>query len=150
RCPAQEVLHPLRHARRPPHARLLVQQPLPPQGPTVLPARRASLARAGPARRRPSPAARDLVTAAPEARRADIDALRQLIVEAAPDPPLAEPVLHCDPDTVLDMLIPFSSVIVLGVIVAVEDAYGIQVTKPMIAQALTGGATLHRLAQMIT
>ncbi|TMQ05943.1 MAG: hypothetical protein E6J90_47590 [Deltaproteobacteria bacterium] len=81
--------------------------------------------------------------------RVDIDALRQLIVDAAPDPALAEPVLHCDPDTLLDTLIPFSSVIVLGVIVAVEDTYRIAVTKPMIVQALTGGATLHKLARMI-
>jgi hypothetical protein len=81
--------------------------------------------------------------------RVDLAALRQLIVEAAPDPALAEPVLRCDPDTVLDTLIPFSSVIVLGVIVAVEDAYAIQVTKSMIVQALDGGATLHKLAQMI-
>lgn len=88
-------------------------------------------------------------TAGSSRDRVDLAALRQLIVDAAPDPALAEPVLTCAPDTLLDTLIPFSSVIVLGVIVAVEDAYGISVTKPMIAQALTGGATLHKLAQMI-
>jgi hypothetical protein len=79
----------------------------------------------------------------------DVDALRRLIVAAAPDPALAEPVLACEVDTALDSLIPFSSLIVLGVIVAVEDTYGIRVTKPMIAQALSGGATLRKLAQMI-
>jgi len=83
------------------------------------------------------------------AARVDIAALRRLIVDAAPDAALAEPVLHCDADTVLDTLIPFSSVIVLGVIVAVEDAYGIQVTKRTIAEALQSGATLDKLAQMI-
>jgi hypothetical protein len=79
----------------------------------------------------------------------NVDALRKLIVEAAPDRALAEPVLLCDADAALDALIPFSSLIVLGVIVAVEDTYRIRVTKPMIAQALAGGATLRKLAQMI-
>ena len=79
----------------------------------------------------------------------EVDSLRKLIVEAAPDPALAEPVLVCDADATLDDLIPFSSLIMLGVIVAVEDAYRIRVTKPMIAQALGGGATLRKLAQMI-
>lgn len=79
----------------------------------------------------------------------DIDELRRLIVAAAPDPALAEPALVCGVDTVLDGVIPFSSVIVLGVIVAVEDAYGIRVTKQMLAQVLRGGATLRTLAQMI-
>ena len=78
-----------------------------------------------------------------------IDDLRRLIVEAAPDPALAEPVLACDADTELDHVIPFSSVIVLGVIVAVEDTYGIRVTKQMLQRALAGGATLRKLSQMI-
>jgi hypothetical protein len=78
-----------------------------------------------------------------------IDELRRLIVDAAPDPEMAAPALHCDADVQLDTLIPFSSVIVLGVIVAVEDAYGIRVTKPMLARALEGGASLHKLARMI-
>jgi len=39
-------------------------------------------------------------------------------------------------DAMLDSVIPFSSVIVLGVIVAVEDAYGIRVTKQMLARTL--------------
>jgi acyl carrier protein len=78
-----------------------------------------------------------------------IDDLRALIVNAAPDPTLATPALSCDEDVALDDLIPFSSVIVLGVIVAVEDAYGIEVTKPMLAQVMRGRATLRTLAQMI-
>jgi acyl carrier protein len=79
----------------------------------------------------------------------EVDALRKLIVAAAPDPALAEPVLVCEVDAELDSLIPFSSMIVLGVIVAVEDAYGIRVTKQMLAQSLSGGATLRKLARMI-
>jgi acyl carrier protein len=54
-----------------------------------------------------------------------------------------------DPDVPLDTIIPFSSVIVLGVVVAVEDRYGIRVTKAMLQSALTGGVTLRRLATMI-
>ena len=75
--------------------------------------------------------------------------LRRLIVAAAPDPTQAEPALTCGEDTLLDQLIPFSSVIVLGVIVAVEDRYEIRVTKQMLAHALSDGVTLRKLAQMI-
>lgn len=78
-----------------------------------------------------------------------IDDLRKLIVEAAPEPALAEPALACDEDAPLDGVIPFSSLIVLGVIVAVEDTYGIRVTKQMLGGALAGGATLRKLAAMI-
>ena len=79
----------------------------------------------------------------------DIAQLRQLIVEAAPDRAQAEPALTCPEDANLDGLIPFSSVIVLGVVVAVEDTYGIRVTKQMLQSALVGGATLRKLATMI-
>lgn len=78
-----------------------------------------------------------------------ISELRNLIVAVAPEPALARPALLCGVDTALDSMIPFSSVIVLGLIVAVEDTYGICVTKQMLAQALRGGATLRTLAQMI-
>lgn len=78
-----------------------------------------------------------------------IDELRRLIVAAAPDPGLAEPALACGEDDVLDGVIPFSSLIVLGVIVAVEDTYGIRVTRAMLGEALAGGATLRKLAAMI-
>jgi hypothetical protein len=79
----------------------------------------------------------------------DIVELRQLIVEAAPDRAQAEPALTCAEDTHLDGVIPFSSVIVLGVVVAVEDTYGIRVTKQLLQRALAGGATLRKLATMI-
>jgi hypothetical protein len=79
----------------------------------------------------------------------DIGALRRLIVEAAPDPAMAAPVLACDEDAPLDAAIPFTSVIVLGVIVAVEDVYAIRVTRELLARALDGGATLRKLATMI-
>ena len=68
---------------------------------------------------------------------------------AAPDPALAEPALTCEVDAELDSVIPFSSMIVLGVIVAVEDTYGIRVTKQMLVEGLSGGATLRKLARMI-
>ncbi len=78
-----------------------------------------------------------------------IDDLRQLIVEAAPDPALAEPVLGCAEDTALDGVIPFSSLILLGVIVSVEDTYRIKITKQMLQTALEGKPTLRKLADMI-
>jgi hypothetical protein len=78
-----------------------------------------------------------------------IEELRRLIVDAAPDPALAEPALSCGEDVMLDELIPFSSVIVLGVIVAVEERYAIRVTKQMLGQALSGGVTLRKLAAMV-
>ena len=79
----------------------------------------------------------------------DVDDLRRLIVAAAPDPAQAAPALTCATDTLLDHVIPFSSVIVLGVIVAVEDRYAIRVTKQMLAAALADGVTLAKLAHMI-
>ena len=78
-----------------------------------------------------------------------IEELRRLIVEAAPDPALAAPALSCGEHAVLDELIPFSSLIVLGVVVAVEERYAIRVTKQMLAQALSEGVTLRKLAEII-
>ena len=78
----------------------------------------------------------------------DLDELRRLIIEAAPDPAAAAPVGVCDADEPLDSLIPFSSLIVLGVVVAIEDRYGVKVTR----QALSGmapGVTLRTLAHMV-
>ena len=78
-----------------------------------------------------------------------IDELRELIVASAPDPDQAAPVRTCRADEPIDRVIPFSSVIVLGTIVAVEDRYGVIVTKTHLANALQGGVTLERLASMI-
>ncbi len=78
-----------------------------------------------------------------------IDELRELIVLAAPDPARAEPVRSCGADELLDGIIPFSSVIVLGTVIAVEDRYGITVRRADLARALAGGVTLARLAAMI-
>jgi acyl carrier protein len=72
-----------------------------------------------------------------------------LIVRAAPDPTQAEQVTNCGEDELLDAIIPFSSVILLGVVVAVEDHYRIRVTRDSLTQACAGGTTLRRLAQMI-
>ncbi len=78
-----------------------------------------------------------------------IDELRELIVRAAPDEARAAPVRTCRIDEPLDGIIPFSSVIVLGTVIAVEDRYGITVRRADLARALEGGVTLARLAAMI-
>ncbi|HEX8128965.1 MAG TPA: hypothetical protein VF527_07685 [Pyrinomonadaceae bacterium] len=49
----------------------------------------------------------------------------------------------------MDNVIPFSSVILLGVVVAVEDRFGIVVTREQLARACGGGSSLRGLAQMI-
>jgi hypothetical protein len=75
--------------------------------------------------------------------------LRELIVTSAPDPAQAAPVRTCGADEPLDGVIPFSSVIVLGTVIAVEDRFGITVRRADLARALAGGVTLHRLAAMV-
>lgn len=49
----------------------------------------------------------------------------------------------------LDGIIPFSSVILLGVVVAVEDRYAIRITRDSLMNACSGGTTLRKLALMI-
>ena len=78
-----------------------------------------------------------------------IDELRELIVRAAPDESAALPVRSCSEDEPLDAVIPFSSLILLGVVVAVEDRYGVRVTREQLARACERGANLRRLAVMI-
>ncbi len=78
-----------------------------------------------------------------------VEELRELIVLAAPDPEQAAPVRTCKADEPLDGIIPFSSVIVLGTVIAVEDRYGITVKRADLARALAGGITLERLAAMV-
>jgi hypothetical protein len=78
-----------------------------------------------------------------------LDELRRLIIEAAPDPAAAAPVGRCGADEVLDSLIPFSSLIVLGVVVAIEDRYRVKVTRQALAEVAGGGATLRKLARMV-
>jgi len=80
---------------------------------------------------------------------ATVQELRRLIVRAAPDPRLAVPVETCPEDQPLDAVVPFSSVIVLGVVVAIEDRWGLRITKAMLARALEGGATLRKLAALV-
>jgi acyl carrier protein len=72
-----------------------------------------------------------------------------LIIEAAPDPAQAAAVKDCSDEQLLDAIIPFSSVILLGVVVAVEDNYGIRITREAITEACTGGTTLRKLAGMV-
>lgn len=78
-----------------------------------------------------------------------LEELRELIVRAAPDPARAAPVRDCGVDEPLDAVIPFSSVIVLGTIVAVEDRFGVRITRQDLARALDGGVTLAKLAAMV-
>ncbi|HEY6187838.1 MAG TPA: hypothetical protein VIW80_09180 [Pyrinomonadaceae bacterium] len=73
-----------------------------------------------------------------------------MIIRAAPDPALAAPVRDCHEDELLDNVIPFSSVILLGVVVAVEDRFGIVVTREQLARVYSdGGSSLRKLARMI-
>jgi hypothetical protein len=78
-----------------------------------------------------------------------IEELRSLIIAAAPDPSQAAPVRTCGEDEALDSVIPFSSIIVLGVVVAIEDRFQVAVTRDMLAAACSGGVSLRKLAQMI-
>ena len=75
--------------------------------------------------------------------------LRTLIVTAAPDPAQAAAVHACPMDVSLDTVMPFSSVMALGVIVAVEDRFGIVVSRDALRAVFEGGATLEKLALMI-
>lgn len=59
------------------------------------------------------------------------------------------PVRDCSDDEPLDAIIPFSSLILLGVVVAVEDRYGIRITRDQLARACASGADLRHLAGMI-
>jgi acyl carrier protein len=70
-------------------------------------------------------------------------------VRAAPDPEQAEQVRVCGEDELLDAIIPFSSVILLGVVVAVEDRYAIRITRDSLMNTCSGGTTLRKLALMI-
>lgn len=78
-----------------------------------------------------------------------INELRELIVRAAPDANAALPVRSCAEDEPLDAIIPFSSLILLGVVVAVEDRYGVRITREQLTQACSNGTNLRRLAVMI-
>jgi hypothetical protein len=78
-----------------------------------------------------------------------VDQLRDLIVAAAPDPAQAAAVRRCPADVPLDAVIPFSSVIALGAIVAIEDHFGVVVTRESMRAAFAGGVTLQKLALMI-
>ena len=70
-------------------------------------------------------------------------------MRAAPDVSAAMPVRDCSPDEPLDDVIPFSSLILLGVVVAIEDRYGVRVTREQLGRACQSGTSLRTLADMI-
>lgn len=70
-------------------------------------------------------------------------------MRAAPDVNAAKPVSNCSPDEPLDAIIPFSSLILLGVVVAIEDRYGVRVTREQLGRACQSGTSLRTLADMI-
>ncbi|HEU5133014.1 MAG TPA: hypothetical protein VFT26_12955 [Pyrinomonadaceae bacterium] len=72
-----------------------------------------------------------------------------MIIRAAPDVNAAMPVRDCSADEPLDAIIPFSSLILLGVVVAIEDRYGIRVTREQLGRACQSGTSLRTLADMI-
>lgn len=72
-----------------------------------------------------------------------------MIIRAAPDAAAAAPVRDCSEDEALDHIIPFSSLILLGVVIAIEDRYGVRITNDLLARACSSGATLRTLATMI-
>jgi hypothetical protein len=78
-----------------------------------------------------------------------IGRLRTLILEASPEPSRAKAVMTCGADTPLDELMPFSSIIVLGTIVAVEEAFNIRITRRELITVLEGGVTLRKLAGLL-
>jgi acyl carrier protein len=72
-----------------------------------------------------------------------------LILRAAPDENAALPVRNCSADESLDAIIPFSSLIFRGVVVAVEDRYGLRITREQLGRACESGTSLRTLADMI-
>ena len=70
-------------------------------------------------------------------------------MRAAPDVNAALPVRDCSEDEPLDAIMPFSSLILLGVVVAVEDRYGIRITREQLSRASVSGTNLRQLANMI-
>lgn len=78
-----------------------------------------------------------------------VERLRALIVASAPEPEGARAVLDCSQEASLDTVIPFSSIIVLGTVVAIEAEFDVRVTAEALGQATATGLSLNSLAQMI-
>lgn len=78
-----------------------------------------------------------------------VERLRALIVASAPEPEPASVVMHCSPDAPLDGIMPFSSVIVLGTVVAIEAEFGVRVTAEALHEAAVSGTSLSSLARLI-
>jgi len=78
-----------------------------------------------------------------------VERLRALIVASAPEPESASAVMHCSPDAPLDAIMPFSSVIVLGTVVAIEAEFGVRVAAEAVHEAAISGTSLSSLARLI-
>jgi acyl carrier protein len=78
-----------------------------------------------------------------------VDELRALIVSAAPETVNVDVVRSCPDSVPLDRLMPFSSLTLLGVVVAAEDRFGISITRRDIEALAADGATLRSLARMV-
>jgi acyl carrier protein len=78
-----------------------------------------------------------------------VEELRALIVSAAPETLDVDAVLSCPDSVPLDELMRFSSLTLLGVVVAAEDRFGIAITRRDIEAVAAEGTTLRSLARMV-
>ena len=78
-----------------------------------------------------------------------VEELRALIVSAAPETLNVDAVLSCPDSVPLDELMRFSSLTLLGVVVAAEDRFGIVITRRDIEAVAAEGTTLGSLARMV-
>lgn len=78
-----------------------------------------------------------------------VEELRALIVSAAPQTVNVDAVRSCPDSLALDELMRFSSLTLLGVVVAAEERFGIVITRRDIEAVAAEGTTLRSLARMV-
>jgi len=78
-----------------------------------------------------------------------VEEIRRLIVNASPDETTARPVLTCDDNQPLDEVIPFSSLIWTGTLVALEGRYKIRITRKDL-ENLTPPLSLRQIAGLVS
>ena len=78
-----------------------------------------------------------------------ITELRTLLLRSAPEADLARPVMDCAVHEPLDEIMPFSSMIILGFVVAVEDRFEIRVDREALTRITAESPTLQNLADAI-